>query len=242
MGLQLFLKKKNKGTAEGMKLDIKKLLSWGAIFVCVLQYFKEIKSTHFENDKRIHKKGWEGRRAFSWVCFFLYLKHIGEKYCSNKPFLNSDLWLGLEALDDSFKGQQRKRMFAHSTCLEITLWEKNHQYVPIIWCKVMWIAGNSGSSWDLYCLKKNRGLFSSTVCLTEELLEHDPSQHGEKHWALFPHTPPIIWFTPKPLAEGRSHSPKSACGEHWIYPQGDTNFEVKINTNTNELVTESHYG
>lgn len=65
MGLQLFLKKKNKGTAEGMKLDIKKLLSWGAIFVCVLQYFKEIESTHFENDKRIHKKGWEGRRAFS---------------------------------------------------------------------------------------------------------------------------------------------------------------------------------
>lgn len=102
------MKKKIKEQQKGWNL-IWKLLSWGAIFVCVLQYFKEIKSTHFENDKRIHRKGWEGKRAFSWVCFFIHLKHIGKKYCSYKAILSSDLWLGLEALDDSFKGTAKKK-------------------------------------------------------------------------------------------------------------------------------------
>lgn len=72
-------------------------------------------------------------------------------------------WLGLKAVDDSFKGQKRKRMFAHGTCLEMALRDKKTSVYPIIWCKVMWMVGNSGSIWDLYCLKKDMGLFSSTI-------------------------------------------------------------------------------
>lgn len=108
--------------------------------------------------------GWEGRRAFSWVCFFLYMKHIGKNISAINHF--STLTCGLAWIKGCgwlFQRTEKKKNACSQHLLRNDSEGQKTSVYPIIWCKVMWMVGNSGSIWDLYCLKKDMGLFSSTI-------------------------------------------------------------------------------
>lgn len=97
-------------------------------------------------------------------------------------------------------------------------------------------AGNSGSSRDLYCLKNNMGLFSSSFwqgnCWITILPDMERSTELSFQTILYSKAPG--W--------GKVPLSKACLWWTWIYPQGDTNSEVTINTNTYESITGSHYG
>lgn len=207
----------------------------------MLQHFKEIKSNHFEKAKRICRKGWEDRRAFSWVYFFTLFQAHRVKIL--QLWTISQLWpvawLGLKALDDSFKGpqgSQRKRIFAHSIYLEMSLRDKEHQYVPILCCKAMkeLLEGLGACRTST---NKGCGLVWKYY-LTDESLEEAPFRCGEKHRSLLLDSPFWVLLQSPWLNLGLNHSHESrvrpACDRHWVYPQWETNSEINISTNTHE--------